>query len=108
VPVAGATQPVENEAVETPAFVEIAPGPETPVVLVHVSFEYSVNVTGPVGATAVVLANVAVSPTVVAVPTVIAVGPACVVNVGEPGPTAITSSAAPQAVEIARLLESPA
>ena len=66
---------VENDAVPDP----IAPGPVIPVEVVHVLFEYRVNVTLPVGAMNPRFPNVAVSPTVVAVPTVIEVGLATVV-----------------------------
>ena len=87
-PVVGARRaarstPVENDAVDTPDVVSTIPLPVTPVGVVHVLFEYSVNVTDPVGGTTdTVFWNVAVSPTVVGVPTVIDVGLACVVIVG--------------------------
>ena len=105
-PVAGAVQVVENDAVDALPVV-IVPEPEMPVAAVHVLFEYSVNVTDPVGATDVVFTNVATSPTPVGVPTVIETGVAWVVIAGDPGFTATTSLAAPQVVVKALLAGSP-
>jgi fructose-1,6-bisphosphatase len=108
VPVAVGANVVEKTADDTPAVVEIAPEPDTPVALEHTLSEYRVNATDPVGGTAVVSRNVAVSPTVAVVPTVMEVGSACVVIEGEPGPTTINSLAAAHGAVNPLSFESPA